>query len=56
MGFSLSDHENFDDFKLLFCRRRLRNVHSFKMLPLSYRSAHKIFCFDFLISVAVVLC
>ena len=39
-GFPFSDHTNFDDFTLLFCRERLRNVHSFKMHVLSYCPAH----------------
>ena len=43
-GFPLSDHANFDDFTLLFCRRR-RNLHSFKTHLLSYCSAYKTVCF-----------
>ena len=33
-----SDHANFGDFTLLFCRARLRNVHTFKTHVLSYWS------------------
>ena len=40
-----SDHANFDDFKLLFCWGRLRNVHTLKTHEPSYCSAHYIFCF-----------
>ena len=42
-GFPFSDHAYVDDFMLLFCRGRLRNVHSFKTHVLSYCSAHLIF-------------
>ena len=40
-----SDHANFDDFTLLFCWGRLRNVHTLKTHEPSYCSAHYIFCF-----------
>ena len=39
-GFPFSDHAKFDVFTLLFCRGRLRNVHSFETHVLSCRSAH----------------
>ena len=35
-GSPFSDHANVDDFTLLFCRGRLRNVNSFKTHVLSY--------------------
>ena len=35
-GFPFSDNANFDDFILLVCKGRLRDVHSFKTHVLSY--------------------
>ena len=46
----------FEDFTLLLCMGRLRNVQSSKTRVLSYCSANKIFCFATLpVGVAVVV-
>ena len=44
-GFLFSDHENFGDFVLLFCRGQLINVQKFKEHVLSYCSGHYIYYF-----------
>ena len=45
LGFSFTDNTNFADFPLLFVRRQIRNVQSFKRHVLNCYSAHYSFCF-----------
>ena len=45
LGFSFTDNTNFADFTLLFVRRQLRNVQSFKRHVLKCYSAHYSFYF-----------
>ena len=45
LGFSFTDNTNFADFTLLFVRRQVRNVQSFKRHVLNCYSAHYSFFF-----------
>lgn len=44
--FSFSDHANFGNFTLTFCRVRLLNLQSSTNHVLSYRPTHQTFCFS----------